>query len=98
MKLIQFSNLKSLFCRLIQQLELYSQRSRTRKHLLEMDDYALKDIGLTRQQVLQEAKRYFWQGDARLSADVCGIKSVSETDNLIKLSRSVQAKGRAGTI
>ncbi len=89
MKFIQFSNLKSLFCRLIQQLELYSQRSRTRKHLLEMDDYALKDIGLTRQQVLQEAKRYFWQGDAQLSADVCAGEQVSSKENMIKLSQGV---------
>ncbi len=98
MKFFQFSHLKSLFCRLIQQLELYSQRSRTRKHLLEMDDYALKDIGLSRQQAVQEAERYFWQGDARLSADVCAGEQLSSKENMIKLSQSVSAKGRAGTI
>jgi uncharacterized protein YjiS (DUF1127 family) len=89
MKFLQFSNLKSLFYRLIRQLELYSQRSRTRKHLLEMDDYALKDIGLSRQQALQEAERYFWQGDAQLSADICTGEQISSKKNLIKLSQGV---------
>lgn len=86
MKLIESSNVKRLVYRLIQQLELYSQRSRTRKQLLQMDADALRDIGLTQQQALQEGRRYFWQG---VSADVCVDVTLSGKDEIMKLSRSV---------
>lgn len=89
MRLIQFSSSKCLFCRLIQQLEVYAQRSRTRKQLLEMDDYALKDIGLTRQQALKEGQRHFWQGDAPLMLDVCAGRSVSDSENSIRLRQGI---------
>jgi uncharacterized protein YjiS (DUF1127 family) len=84
MKLIQFSNTKRLLYRLMQQLELYSQRSRTRKYLLEMDAHSLKDVGLTQQQALQEGKRFFWQGDNPSSTEVCKSEVVSDKENLIK--------------
>ncbi|BAN46117.1 DUF1127 domain-containing protein [Metapseudomonas resinovorans] len=36
-------------------------RLRTRRALLELDAHALKDIGLTRQQALDEALKPFWK-------------------------------------
>jgi uncharacterized protein YjiS (DUF1127 family) len=89
MKLVKANPEKPLLYRLIKRLELYAQRSRTRKYLLTMDDYALKDIGITRQQALQEARLYFWQGDDQLLAGDCADESVPEKENLIKLSQSV---------
>jgi uncharacterized protein YjiS (DUF1127 family) len=84
MKLIQFSNTKRLLYRIMQQLELYSQRSRTRKYLLEMDAQSLKDVGLTQQQALQEGKRFFWQGENPSSTEVCKSEVVSDKGTLIK--------------
>ena len=63
MQLIKDKQLVPLNFRPLKLLELYIQRSKTRKQLLELDDAVLKDIGITRQQAWQEAKRYFWQGN-----------------------------------
>jgi len=37
-------------------------RLSTRKALLELDEHALKDIGLTRSQALEEGLKPFWRG------------------------------------
>lgn len=37
------------------------QRNRTRKQLAQLPDHILKDIGLTRIDVLQESQKAFWQ-------------------------------------
>ncbi|BCA26455.1 DUF1127 domain-containing protein [Metapseudomonas otitidis] len=37
-------------------------RLSTRKALLELDEHALKDIGLTRAQALEEGLKPFWRG------------------------------------
>lgn len=37
-------------------------RLATRKALLELDEHALKDIGLTRSQALEEGLKPFWRG------------------------------------
>ena len=42
-------------------VRLWSERYRTRRHLRELDSYRLEDIGLTRQQAVAEAKKFFWQ-------------------------------------
>lgn len=34
--------------------------SRQRRKLAELDDHLLRDLGLTRRQALEEAKRGFW--------------------------------------
>jgi uncharacterized protein YjiS (DUF1127 family) len=38
---------------------------RERQQLLEMSDHMLQDVGLTREQVLQEAARPFWDVQPR---------------------------------
>jgi len=38
-----------------------SERSRQRQALAELDDHALKDIGVTRQQAIAEAAKPFWK-------------------------------------
>jgi|JI10StandDraft_1071094.scaffolds.fasta_scaffold285426_3 uncharacterized protein YjiS (DUF1127 family) len=40
----------------------WQQRARERRHLASMDEHGLKDIGLTRVDVLREADKPFWQG------------------------------------
>jgi len=39
----------------------WQQRARERRQLASMDDYGLKDIGLTRVDILREADKPFWQ-------------------------------------
>jgi uncharacterized protein YjiS (DUF1127 family) len=46
-------------------LRLWYERARQRALLEEMDDYQLRDIGITRAEALGEASRPFWAGDAR---------------------------------
>lgn len=36
-------------------------RLHTRRKLLDLDEHALKDIGLTREQALEEALKPFWK-------------------------------------
>jgi uncharacterized protein YjiS (DUF1127 family) len=38
-----------------------SERSRQRQALAELDDHHLKDIGVTRQQAVEEAAKPFWK-------------------------------------
>jgi len=45
-------------------LRLWAERSRQRRHLAEIakwDDYVLKDIGVSRQQALDEARKPLWR-------------------------------------
>ncbi|PTD95852.1 DUF1127 domain-containing protein [Pseudothauera lacus] len=37
------------------------RRQRTRKELLDLDARALRDIGLSREQAIQEGRKHFWQ-------------------------------------
>ena len=39
----------------------WSERSRQRADLRDLDEHLLKDIGITRQQALDEANRPFWK-------------------------------------
>jgi uncharacterized protein YjiS (DUF1127 family) len=39
----------------------WPERSRQRRHLAAMDDYMLRDIGLTRADVRTETEKWFWQ-------------------------------------
>lgn len=36
------------------------ERSRSRGALAELNDYMLKDIGITREQACRESRRHFW--------------------------------------
>jgi uncharacterized protein YjiS (DUF1127 family) len=42
-------------------LQVWMRRSGQRKALAELNDYLLKDIGLSRAEALQEAATPFWQ-------------------------------------
>ena len=44
----------------VQRLGAWTERSRQRRQLAELDDAALKDIGLTRTDVRTEADKPFW--------------------------------------
>jgi uncharacterized protein YjiS (DUF1127 family) len=42
-------------------LKIWQQRHRTRRQLATLDSHALKDIGVTRTDALNEAKKSFWR-------------------------------------
>jgi uncharacterized protein YjiS (DUF1127 family) len=42
-------------------LELWSERRRQRRALLELSDHVLKDIGISRSEALQEGRKPFWR-------------------------------------
>ena len=42
-------------------LRLWRQRSRSRCHLMRLNDWQLRDIGIDRQTAKQEARKPFWQ-------------------------------------
>jgi uncharacterized protein YjiS (DUF1127 family) len=42
-------------------LHIWHERAVTRHELAELDDYILRDIGMTRGDVMREADKPFWQ-------------------------------------
>ncbi len=46
---------------LLRHILTWPERARERRALLALDDWALKDIGLTRADVMQECDKPFWQ-------------------------------------
>ena len=63
MQSISLSPLKPLLYRLKKRIAVYAQRARTRHQLRKLEEHLLQDLGLTRQQVLDETSLPFWQGD-----------------------------------
>ena len=49
-----------LFRQILQRLRELQQRQRSRRQLAALDQYALKDIGLSRADALFEASKPFW--------------------------------------
>lgn len=49
---------------LLQLFALYQHRAKTRQALLKLDSDQLKDIGITREQAIDEASRPFWSGNS----------------------------------
>jgi len=45
-----------------QTMKVWYERSKQRRHLLELDDYLLRDIGLDRIAAMKEAAKPFWRG------------------------------------
>lgn len=45
----------------MQTMKQWSQRSRARRHLAELDEHILHDIGLTPSQVRRETSKAFWE-------------------------------------
>jgi uncharacterized protein YjiS (DUF1127 family) len=54
---------RGLVTRLFDQLFTWLERARQRRHLGELDDRLLRDIGLSRVEVEQEISRRFWHND-----------------------------------
>jgi uncharacterized protein YjiS (DUF1127 family) len=44
-----------------EQLLVWLERGRQRRHLAAMDDHMLRDIGLSRADVSAETEKWFWQ-------------------------------------
>ena len=42
-------------------VRLLNERQKTRRQLLRLDDTALKDIGITREEALREGSKQFWE-------------------------------------
>ena len=42
-------------------IDLWAERVRQRQQLSYLSDYALKDLGLTRSDVVRESSKWFWQ-------------------------------------
>lgn len=42
-------------------LRIYLQNRRTRKHLAELSDHLLEDVGITRGQANEEVRKSFWE-------------------------------------
>jgi len=55
-------SLLKIFRRLGTVYRLSRERYRQRRQLMEMDDRQLKDIGITREQAEQEARKPIWKG------------------------------------
>ena len=47
--------------RMAQAVTLWRERARDRRTLVELDEHILRDIGLTRTDVLSEAQKPFWR-------------------------------------
>ena len=54
---------RGLVTRLFDQLIEWLDRARQRRHLGELDDRLLRDIGLSRAEVENEVSRPFWHSD-----------------------------------
>lgn len=46
---------------LAKQITIWIRRKQHREHLLRLPDYLLRDIGLTRKEVMQESTKPFWK-------------------------------------
>jgi uncharacterized protein YjiS (DUF1127 family) len=55
--------LPGLFARICDVVLGWSERSRQRRHLAELDDRLLRDIGISRVEVEAEASRPFWRAE-----------------------------------
>ena len=60
MRAISLTRLPSLPRLPLPPLRRWARTARERRHLAEMSDHMLRDIGLTRAEALDEAARPFW--------------------------------------
>lgn len=63
-----FNIIKSVCSRLLEQntnqLNLYKHRYKSRQSLLKLDENMLNDIGITKAQAEEEARKPFWVGSS----------------------------------
>ncbi len=85
---LNINKIKRFLFVVMQRLEIYHQRSRSRKLLLELDEHLLKDIGITQQQALQEGRLHFWQGDDDMLINHHEDKLETNEEVLIKLDQN----------
>ncbi len=52
---------QSFWRRAVNPVGMWNDRSRQRRHLLELSDHLLRDIGVTRAEVEAEAGKPFWR-------------------------------------
>ncbi|MGR5555316.1 DUF1127 domain-containing protein [Vibrio fortis] len=55
------SNKTSLIKKFYFKVQQFRQNTKTRKHLADLPDHLLNDIGLTHTQAQQEARKAFWE-------------------------------------
>lgn len=53
-------SLSSIALRLVETVEVWAERRRQRRALLELSEHMLKDIGISRVDALREAGKPFW--------------------------------------
>jgi uncharacterized protein YjiS (DUF1127 family) len=53
--------LRDIFLALVLQILLWRERSRQRRHLAQLSDHMLHDIGLSRADVWSECEKPFWR-------------------------------------
>lgn len=53
--------INSLFDSIAEQISVWHTRVEQRKHLLELDDRLLHDLGLTRADAIVESRKPFWR-------------------------------------
>jgi uncharacterized protein YjiS (DUF1127 family) len=60
-ELVKKHRLQAAWTKAILTIKLWQQRYRTRQQLASLDQYALKDIGLSRSEAIKEAQKSFWK-------------------------------------
>jgi uncharacterized protein YjiS (DUF1127 family) len=55
------SNKTSLIKKFYFKVQQFRQNAKTRKHLADLPDHLLNDIGLTHKQAQQEVRKAFWE-------------------------------------
>ena len=60
-ELEQRSTNTSLIKKFYLKVQRFRQNAKTRKHLADLPDHLLNDIGLTHTQAQQEARKAFWE-------------------------------------
>ena len=58
-----FTEISRIAADVFERLMLWAERASQRRALSELDDYLLKDIGLTRHDAFKESLRPFWDGE-----------------------------------
>jgi uncharacterized protein YjiS (DUF1127 family) len=69
---VMFGEISRIARFVAERVKLWHSRARERQVLRELDDYMLRDIGLTRSDARMESERPFWRGDDARMTLKCG--------------------------